>query len=359
MLRKLGIFLAVALLAGLCWLLLTPAAIDPAPFRPAEPRAMVGGLMVNEELERASLLGKGKLAGPEDVAIDGEGRIYAGTDDGRILRITLDLIGNETIETFAVTGGRPLGLHFDAAGRLVIADGERGLLRVDDTAKVEVLTTSAEGVRFRFTNDLDIASDGFIYFTDASDRFGPQEYLFDLLEARPHGRLLAYDPASRQTVVLLDDLYFANGVALSQNEDFVLVAETYRYRIRRYWLTGPHAGEAEIFIDDLPGFPDGVAADRQGTFWVALFTVRNPMMDLLHPHPWLKRALSKLPRALWPKPRPHGFAIALDERGQITRSLHDTDGKWLREVTSAQPHEGELYLGTLEGDRIGRYPLDE
>ncbi len=357
--RKIWISLALGVLAGLGWLLLTSAPIDPAPFRPPEAPALVGGLMVNEELERSSLLGEGKLAGPEDVAVDGEGRIYAGTADGRIMRISLDLIGNETIETFANTNGRPFGLHFDAAGRLVIADGERGLLRVDDMAKVEVLTTSAEGVRFRFTNDLDIASDGVIYFTDASDRFGPGEYLYDLLEARPHGRLLAYDPATRQTTVLLDELYFANGVALSRGEDFLLVVETYRYRIRRFWLSGPRAGEDEIFIDNLPGFPDGVAADRQGTFWVALFTVRNPLMDRLHPHPRLKRALSKLPEAVWPKAQPYGLAIALNEQGRIIRSLHDTDGKRVREVTSAQPHEGQLYLGTLEGDRIGRFPLRE
>lgn len=38
--------------------------------------------------------------------------------------------------------------------------------------------------------------------------------------------------------MLLKDLYFANGVALSKDESFVLVAETFQYRISRYWLKG-------------------------------------------------------------------------------------------------------------------------
>lgn len=357
MLRKIGIAVGLLGVGLIAWLLFTSAPIDPLPYEPEPATAMVGGWMVNQELERSSLLGQGKVAGPEDVAVDGEGRIYAGLEDGRILRITVDLIGNETIETFANTGGRPLGLHFAADGRLIVADGQRGLLAIDDTAKVELLTNSAEGIRFRFTNDLDIGTDGVIYFTDASSRFGPQEYLFDLLEARPHGRLLAYDPSNRQTMVLLDGLYFANGVALSRNEDFLVVAETYRYRIQRYWLKGPRAGEAEIFVDTLPGFPDGIASDRAGTFWVALFTVRNPMMDRIHPHAWVKRALSKLPKAVWPKPKPYGLVMALNEEGRVTRSLHDENGDWVHEVTSVQPSGGDLFLGTLHGDRIARYPL--
>ncbi|MCB1034455.1 MAG: SMP-30/gluconolactonase/LRE family protein, partial [Acidobacteria bacterium] len=212
---------------------------------------------------------------------------------------------------------------------------------------------------FGFTNDLDVASDGTVYFSDASSRFGVDEYLYDLLEARPHGRLLAYDPASRKVRVLLDGLYFANGVALSRDEDFVLVNETYRYRILRYWLKGPRAGTSEVFAEALPGFPDGVSANRQGTFWVALFTVRNPLMDRLHPHPWAKSLLSKLPKAFWPKPAPYGLVLAMDEDGRILGSLQDPGGKRVREVTSVEEHEGTLYLGNLSGQGIARLPTPE
>jgi len=238
-----------------------------------------------------------------------------------------------------------------------VCDSYKGLLSVDPKGKITVLATSAEGVPFKFTDALDISSEGSIYFTDASDKFTSDNYLYDLLESRPHGRFLSYDPATGQVKVLLRNLYFANGVALSQQEDFVLINETYRYRIVRYWLKGPKAGTHEVFLDNLPGFPDNISSNRKGTFWLALFTVRNDTMDKLHPSPFLKAQMSKLPKAFWPKPLPYGFVLALDEQGKISRSLHEPTGKHLKEITSAREYQGYLYLGSLHNDRIGKYKL--
>lgn len=154
------------------------------------------------------------------------------------------------------------------------------------------------------------------------------------------------------------DLHYANGVALSRAEDFVLVCETFRYRIVRYWLKGPRRGTHEIWADNLPGFPDGVSGNRRGTFWLALFTVRKDLLDRMHPHPWAKNLMARLPRYLWPKPRPYGLVLAMDETGRIVRSLHDPDGVHLQTVTSVQEHEGFIYLGSLTNDRIGRLPVD-
>jgi sugar lactone lactonase YvrE len=307
----------------------------------------------NDTLMKAELLGRGQLHGPEDTAVDAQGRVYAGLHDGRIVRLEAD----GSVATFADTQGRPLGMDFDAAGLLIVADAYRGLLSIDPQGQIQVLTSEAEGLPFKFTDDLDIASDGTIYFSDASSRFAQPDYLLDLLEARPHGRLLSYNPGSGETRVLLKDLYFANGVALSANEDFVLVNETYRYRISRYWLKGEQAGTHDVFIDNLPGLPDNLQGDRAGTFWVALPTPRKADADFLHRHPWLKAQLAKLPRALWPKAIPYGFAIALNEQGEIVRSLHDTSGTHLRMLTSVKPVGDYLYFGSLDNDRIGRLKI--
>lgn len=220
-----------------------------------------------------------------------------------------------------------------------------------------MLSSAADGLPFGFTDDLDIASDGRIYFTDASSRFHQPDYVLDLLESRPHGRLLRYDPATGRTETLLKDLYFANGVALSAHEDFVLVNETYRYRIARYWLKGPKAGQQDVFIDNLPGLPDNLQGDRAGTFWVALPSPRKADADFILPHPWLKAQLAKLPRPLLPKPTPYGLVLALDENGKVVRSLHDTSGQHLRMITSAKPVGDYLYFGSLENDRIGRLQI--
>lgn len=342
----------LVLVAALLAFLLPRGPVDPAAWEPPEAPEMTGSLAPNERLADAERLFEGRLQGAEDLAIDEAGMIYTGTVDGRVLRLS-----GEEMETLATTGGRPLGVELDAEGGLVIADGVLGLLRLSPDGGIETLSEGAEGVPFGFADDLDIASDGRVYFSDASSRFGVHEYLEDCLEARPHGRLLRYDPASRTTEVLLDGLYFANGVALSQNEDFVLVNETYRYRITRYWLTGPKAGSSDVFLDNLPGFPDNVSSNRRGTFWVACFTVRNALLDQLHPLAFVKRQMAKLPKSLWPKPQPYGLVLGLDESGRIVRTLQDPSGRRVPQVTSATEHDGNLYLGNLDRDWIAKAAL--
>lgn len=351
--KKLLGLLVLLIAAMAIYLAVTPSPIDPLAWEAPHAPAMTGVLEPNDTLMKAELLGRGQLHGPEDTAVDAQGRVYAGLHDGRIVRIEAD----GSVATFVDTRGRPLGMDFDAAGNLLVADAYKGLLSIDPQGQIKVLTTEAEGVPFKFTDDLDIASNGTIYFSDASSRFEQPDYLLDLLEARPHGRLLSYNPHSGETRVLLNDLYFANGVALSANEDFVLVNETYRYRITRYWLKGEQAGTHDVFIDNLPGLPDNLQGDRAGTFWVALPTPRKADADFLHRHPWLKAQLAKLPRALWPKAIPYGFAIAINEQGEIIRSLHDTSGSHLRMITSVKPVGDYLYFGSLDNDRIGRLKI--
>jgi sugar lactone lactonase YvrE len=333
--------------------ILQPAPIDPAAYTPADAPELSGLLEPNNLLGKAELLAVGEIQGPEEVAVDSHGRIYAGTQDGKIMR----LLPDGHLEVFAETKGRPLGIKFDNDGNLIVCDSYKGLLSINPAGDIKVLATSAEGVPFKFTNALDISEDGTIYFTDASSKYRQDEYLYDILESRPHGRFMAYNPTTGKTEVILKNLYFANGVALSRQEDFVLINETSRYRILRYWLKGPKAGTHDIFIENLPGFPDNITSNGKGTFWLALFTVRNKTADMLQPVPFLKSQLTKLPRSLWPKPKPYGLVLALDEYGQILRSLHDVAGKQLKEITSATENGGFLYLGTLDGDRIGRYKL--
>lgn len=357
--RRFLLLVTVVIIAVVAYILISSPPVDPLPYHPEAPLAMTGPLTPNERLLSADLLARGKVRGPEDTAIGPDGLVYTGLEDGRVVRISPD----GTIQNFADTRGRPLGMEFSQAGplngRLIVADAVKGLLAISPKGEITVLATESGGLPFRFTDDLDIASDGTIFFTDASHRYGPDKYLYDLLEARPNGRFLKYDPYRRRTSILLDNLYFANGVALSEDESYVLVNETYRYRITRYWLEGPKAGTSDIFIDNLPGFPDNLSLGSDH-FWVALFTVRNPVMDRMHPSPYLKGLVSKLPKRFWPKPEPYGLVIGVAENpldreapGIIVRSLHDPSGDHLREITSVKEVEGVLYMGTLHGDRIG------
>ena len=121
-----------------------------------------------------------------------------------------------------------------------------------------------------------MAADGKIYFSDASTKFGARESggtyeasLLDINEHGGHGRLLVYDPASGKTKTLLTGLNFANGVAVSHDQQYVLVNETGSYRVIRYWIGGPGKGKSEPLIENLPAFPDNISTGLDGRFWIA------------------------------------------------------------------------------------------
>jgi sugar lactone lactonase YvrE len=348
-----GGLLVLILAAGV--FVFIPSPINSAAWQPPSPPAMTGQLAPNERLRQAELLASGQVFGPEDTAISKDGVLYAGTQDGLIVRLP----PGGKLESWVDTGGRPLGMTFDADGHLIVADAWKGLLSIAPDKTVTVLTREAGGLPFRFTDDVDIAPDGDIYFTDASSRFSQPDYQLDLMEMRPHGRFLRYSPDTGKTTVLLGDLYFANGVAVSPDGDYVLINETWRYRILRYWIHGPEAGKKEVFADNLPGFPDNLDVDDKGRFWVAFPTLRNAQMDSLHPLPWLKDLVAKLPDAFRPAPQEYGLVVAFDPEGRMMTSLQDTAGTHLQEITSVNPHNGYLYFGSLHNDRIGRLPMPD
>lgn len=343
------------------YLTLWSSPIEPVAYNPQPSLLLEDTLAPNESLTDVELWGDNKLYIPEDVAFDSQGRLYTVNGDGRILRITKDAQGHETIEPFAEVGGHPLGLVMGSDDTLYVANHGVGLQAVSLDGTVRLLTNRYRDRPILFADDLDVSSNGIVYFSDASAKFnnstldsGPPYLPLDLLEARPHGTLYAYDTRTGETRMLLDELYFANGVALTQNESAVLVVETPRYRIKRLWLTGSNAGKSDIFADNLPGLADGITSDRQGNQYVAIQTLRTPLIDeILHPRPWAKALLAKLPQSLWVRPKPYGLAIVYDENtGKPIDSLHDPQGKVVFSVANTVPYGDKLYLGTLSNDAI-------
>lgn len=92
-----------------------------------------------------------------------------------------------------------------------------------------LLTDEAEGKKFKLTDGVDVADDGMIYFTDASYKYYLREYILDIFEGKPNGRLLGFDPVTKETKVLVSDLYFANGVVLSPDQTHLVYCETSMY----------------------------------------------------------------------------------------------------------------------------------
>jgi len=326
--------------------------IEPAPYAPPIAPKMEGALRENSALSSVKLLAEGKLNGPEDIAVGNNGNVFTGLEDGRIVKISPD----GEVVTFAETGGRPLGLQWGPRGDLIVADGGRGLLTVNLEGEVTVLVPRAETVPLEMADDLDVSSSGLIYFSDATGSEVGMDYYQDLMIHRPLGRLLRFDYYTYDLEVLLTGLYFANGVALSPDEDFVLVSETSEYRITRLWLKGPRVGDRDVFADNLPGFPDGISGDGDGNYWVAMVSPRMWFVDnIVLPNLWLRKLLMHFPTWTRLSGASYGFIIQLNSEGEIVESLHDPSGKSLSGITNVVERDGKLYIGTLEGDAIGVY----
>jgi len=346
------VLLAVALLAG--YLCLWPVPVQPVAWTPPKAPARTGPYAPNDRLRAVEWLGRGVALGPEATAIDARGRVHTGTRDGRILRLDA---ASGSFETVATTGGRPLGIAFDATGRLVVCDAAKGLLAVGTDGKVATLATGHGGVPFRLVDDVTVAPDGTIYFTDASSKFGASHVREDIIEHGGHGRLLAYHPTTGKTDLLLSGLNFANGVAVAEDGSYLLVNETGAYRIIRYWLAGPKRGTSEPFLENLPGLPDNITwSPARRAFWIALSSPRLPALDALAGRPFLRKVVHRLPLWTQPQPKRHAWALAVDERGQVVESLQDLGPGAFAPVTSVREHGGYLWLGSLERDALGRIP---
>lgn len=292
--------------------------------------------------------------GPEDILALTDGALITGNDAGQILRIEPDL---KAVTVIAEIGGRGLGLDLLPDGRLVVCNALLGLQAVDMVSgQVEMLVSAIGGEPLKFCNNCAVAKDGTIYFSSSTTRHGIEGSTKDIVEGRKTGRLFRRNPDGSVDTVL-DDISFANGVALSPDESFVLVNSTGEYGIHRAWLTGDRAGQRDMFATDLPGFPDNLSVGSDGLIWCALVTPVTAALKQIERLPgWLRFILAKLPEPKSTQPAKAAYCAAFDWEGTMVHGLEDTSGAFSF-TTCAREHQGRVYLGSLHGSNIAYFEL--
>ena len=336
--------------------------IDPIAWVPPQKPKLEGVLKTNELLQKTEWIDLKGWYGPEDIAIDKAGNLYCGVhkkndfNQGAIVKIDK----NGTLSVFCDTEKWVAGLHFDAEGNLIACDQKRGLISVDPKGTITVLAQEDEyGRSFLIPNDVDIANDGKIYFSSTSSKysFSMSNALKIVLEARPDGGLFCYDPRTKAVETLIDSSFFGNGVAVSKNDEFVLMVDLTKYRVLRYWLKGSKKGTIDTFIDNLPGLPNGISRRADGSFWLGFSSCRNDDLDNLQPSVWLKKLVFGLPDFMKPAMQAYGIVMHLSPTGEILKTYCDTSGKRVPEASSIEEQDGVLYLGGDLIDHIGKYTL--
>lgn len=357
MLKKISLVMILVVAPAVLYLLFWPVPIDPVAWQSPDNPGYTGAFAANERLAGIQFLSIGDNSGPEDIALDTRGRIYAATHGGWIVRLDAD--GSNPVN-WVNTKGSPLGIDFDNSGNLIVADAFRGLLSIAKDGTIAELATIADGISIRYADDVDVAADGKIYFSDASTKFGAKECggtykasLLDLMEHGGHGRLLVYDPETRKAQTLASGINFANGVAVSYDQSYVLVNDTGGYKIMRYWINGSEKGTFEPFIEELPAFPDNISKGLDGRFWVALAAPRNKLLDALSGKPFLRKIIQRFPAFLRPKAASYGHIIAIDGNGTILYDLQDPAGTYPVN-TSVTETKDYLYIGSLVFPTLGR-----
>jgi sugar lactone lactonase YvrE len=354
-----------AVLALAAYLSLWPVPIEPVSWNAPAAPGYTGPHTPNRLLADLKMISLGNEEGPEHIALSRDGKLYTTVASGNILRMNPD---GSALEVFANTGGRVLGFDFDASGNLIAADAVKGLLAISPNKKITVLTDKVDGETILYADAVIIASNGKMYVSDASARFAPAKWggtfeasILDILEQSSTGRILEYDPATRVTRIVAKGFSFANGVALSQDEQTLFVNETGKYRVWKISVqankldTSQPGKEASVLFDNLPGYPDNLMRGMDGKIWLGFAKPRNPTIDKLANQPFLRKLTLRLPRSMWPIPKAYGHVMAFTEDGKVLADLQDPSGAY-PETTAVTETRDRLYIQSLHAKGLGWMP---
>jgi gluconolactonase len=194
----------------------------------------------------------------EGPSFDGEGNLYiVDIPFGRIFRIAPDGEWSLAIEY----QGWPNGLKIAREGRILVADYRHGIMELDVRAgRMKPVLTSRNSESFRGCNDLHLASNGDIYFTDQG-----QTGLHD-----PTGRVYRLTSSGRLDCLIATGIS-PNGLVLDPSEAVLFVAMTRDNAVWRLpFMKDGSVSKVGRFCSLFgPSGPDGMTMDKAGRLYVA------------------------------------------------------------------------------------------
>ncbi|RYY34667.1 MAG: SMP-30/gluconolactonase/LRE family protein [Sphingobacteriaceae bacterium] len=197
----------------------------------------------------------------ECICVHPDGSVWAGGEAGQIYRISAD--GSEVTEVNN-TGGFVLGLAFSPnASWLAVCDlGKHCVWKLDiATNKLELLADVVEGEKINIPNYPVFDSKGRLYVSE-SGAF-----------RQVTGKVYRFEPDGSGQVWHSGPFNFANGMAISKNEDYLYVVCTWLPGVERIAINPDgSAGKREVYVTIPQSCPDGCAFDEDDNLYISCYT---------------------------------------------------------------------------------------
>ncbi|ANT48920.1 SMP-30/gluconolactonase/LRE family protein [Mesorhizobium amorphae] len=183
---------------------------------------------------------------------------------------------SSAVSVFRQPANNSNGNTVDRQGRLVSCEHlTRRVTRTEFDGSVTIVADRFEGRRFNSPNDVVVASDGAIWFTDPS--YGIMHDYEGEYGEEEIGGCYVYraDPASGEVARVADDFAKPNGLAFSPDETLLYVADTGASHlpdgprhIRRFKVGDDRRlSGGEVFAQCTNGLFDGFRVDTKGRLW--------------------------------------------------------------------------------------------
>lgn len=236
--------------------------VDPRFYDLTQPNARL------ERLHTGSLW----CEGPVYIA-DADMLLWSDIPNDRMLRWT----STDDVGVFRQPSRHANGHTRDRQGRLISCEhGARQVTRTEHDGRVTVLVDRYDGGRLNSPNDVVVASDDSIWFTDPP--YGIlSDYEGHKAESEQAGCFVfRLNPDTGDLRVVADDFVRPNGLAFSPDEHTLYISDTARshdpdghHHIRAFDVVGAELTNPRVFAVIEPGVPDGFRLDTDGNLWTS------------------------------------------------------------------------------------------
>ncbi|CAG2115115.1 unnamed protein product [Medioppia subpectinata] len=267
--------------------------------------------------QRSQRLLDGVIVGPESMT-ERHHFLYTGLADGRLVEIHKKTLEIREITSFAkktdcveneyremVECGRPLGLRFGSDDYLYVVEAFDGLFRVNVSSGLkEHIDFKNDGIYGLFNDLMNV-----LYIAVSSTKWQLDRVPYSVLDYEDTGYVFAYNLDTKTSLKIRSGFRFTNGVEVSKDNKYLLIAETNTFTIHKISLQVIHRlikdnkqteigdNEVEVFAKDLPGEPDNIRIDSNGDVWFGVFLVRTEgktLRDVLSNWPFIRKTIARV-----------------------------------------------------------------